>query len=141
MEAVTKLQRTTARRWKHNWSPQCDRKGIGMSRESSTVPVCASQVNTLPRARVDDHLNSFVANKDLCRLISQNFNFSRTENSISCTHKACPVIRIICCLCKCLGGSLRAKCDVGIPSDVSVLVSSLADLSMRSFHCPRTRSP
>ena len=37
MEAVTKLPHTTARRWKHNWSPHCDRKRIGMSRESSTV--------------------------------------------------------------------------------------------------------
>ena len=45
MEAVTELQHTTARRWKHSWSPQCDRKGIGMSRESSTVHVCTSQVN------------------------------------------------------------------------------------------------
>ena len=51
MEVVTKLQPTTARRWKHSRSPQCDQEGKGLSRESSTVPVCASQVDTLPRAR------------------------------------------------------------------------------------------
>ena len=37
MKVVTKLQHTTARRWKHSRSPHCDRKGKGMSRESSTV--------------------------------------------------------------------------------------------------------
>ena len=63
MEVVTKLQPTTARRWKHSRSPQCDRKRIGMLRVSSTVPVCASQVNTLPQARVDDHLNSSLPTK------------------------------------------------------------------------------
>ena len=108
-----------------------------MSCESSTVPVCASQVNT-PSGTCGRSLQQFVADKDLRRHISHifptlggiptrrrllkifkllnistrhtspYFNFSRAENSISCTHETCPVIRIICCLRKCLSGSLGA---------------------------------
>ena len=117
MGVVTELQHTSARHWQHSRSPQCAQKESG-SRVSR--PQCPSVRHrlTLSLGHVwNDHLNSSLPTKifvDTSHKISTHFgcdpnspssaqhpqtpqhqpyfNLSRTENIVSCTRKACPVI-------------------------------------------------